>query len=187
MCFLTNSEHKLSQPIMYWEYSAVCRFQIRLWMGWSSYGFLQWSNLSDMANAKPGAECCLSIRSLKPSKTVNQHNAASWYRQWIACSIVSLSASHLGYFEWSCSFQRSSHLPTPHIPHDHFDRNHSCQIGRFFSACCNTDMFVSTLKKSLLCDDWYFNIWCSDIIFFDVLDKCEVILYMILWCSISVG
>ena len=88
ICLLTNPKKKLSQTSMSLEYISACRLHISLWMGWSSYQFLQCSNMSDMASAKPGAEFYLSIHYLLPSKTVDKHNAASWCGQLITCSTV---------------------------------------------------------------------------------------------------
>ena len=48
-------------------------------------------------------------------------------------------------------------------------------------------MSVSTFEMSLLCDDHYFKLQCLDIIFFIVLAKFEMIVYMMLWYSIVVG
>ena len=48
-------------------------------------------------------------------------------------------------------------------------------------------MYMSTLEISLLCDCHYFKLQCLDIIFFIVLAKCEMIVYMMLWYSIVVG
>ena len=149
--------------------------------------FIQCSNLSDMASAKPGFYCCLGIHSLVPSKPVQQHNAASWCSQWIMCSDFSLSVSQMGHFEWFFYFQCSIHLPTPHINHECFDIHHCFHIDISVAACWNTGMSVSTFEMSLLCDDQYFKLRYLDVIFFIVLAKYEVIVYVLFWYFIVVG
>ena len=113
--------------------------------GWDGFPprsspFLECSNLSDMASAKPGSECCIIIHDLRPSKPVDQHNSASLCEQCITWYTISLSIRHLGHLKWFSYFQRFTHLPTPHMPYDHFDSHCFFQIGRLFAACCNTDM-----------------------------------------------
>ena len=184
---LINPKQKLSKPSMHWEFIATCRFQLILCMGWSSSQFLQYNNLSDIDSDKPGAECYIRIHYLITSKTVDQHNTASWCRQQITCSNVSLSIRHLCHFEWLCYLQSYSHLPTTYIPHDHFDIHRLCHIGRLFDACWNTDMSMSTLEMFLLCDEQYFKLRCLDIIFLIDLEKCEMIVYVMLWYYIVVG
>ena len=73
------------------------------------------------------------------------------------------------------------------ITRDHFDIHRRCHIGIFFAAFWNTDMSVSTLEISLLCDDQYFNLRFFYIIFFIVLYICEVIVYVMLCYYIVVG
>ena len=48
-------------------------------------------------------------------------------------------------------------------------------------------MSTSKIEMSLLCDEQYFKFQCLDIIFFIVLEKCEVIVYLMLGYSIVVG
>ena len=148
-------------------------------MVWIYYPFLQCSNMLDMAIAKTGAECCIKIHYLRTYKPMDQHNELFWWGKWITGSTVSLPVRNLGTFEWFYSFQRLSHLPTSHIPHDHFDRHGCWHIDRFFAACWNTHMSVSTLEMCLLCDDQYFKLQYFDIIF---LLFWKILRWQCMWC-----
>ena len=48
-------------------------------------------------------------------------------------------------------------------------------------------MSMSTLEMFLLCDEQYFKLRCLDIIFLIDLEKCEMIVYVMLWYYIVVG
>ena len=163
--WLTNTKQKSSQTTLSWESIATCRFQTILWMVCRYSWFLQCNNISDRSSAEYGDECCRIIHSLIPSNPVDHNIAVSWCGQWMTCFTVSLSVRHLGHSAWFFSFQHYIHLLAPHILYDHFDNHHLCHIGRFFSSFCNTDMSVSTLEISLLCNDQYFKIQFLNIIF----------------------